>query len=388
MTQKKRKQISEPEKRRLWVLAGGRCELCNKYLLEDERTAHRLNLGELAHNVGQSQAPGSPRGGADLQLDQRDLADNLLLLCGDDHHLIDARITRGEFTVEDLRRRKREHEDRIRYLTALKHDQETVVLRIIGQVRGAPVELSNESVRRAVLANGDRYPRYSLGYAGADVEIDLRGLPDEAAGAYWETGKRTIAEVIDHSVRHGVREGAIRHLSIFGLARIPFLAYAGFLLDDKVPLDIYQRHRADSDGWNWDKAAEAVSFETVLVRGGSDATAVALTLSLSGSINPAELPDAIDRSYSIYDLRPVGAAPGRDILRSQASLAAFAETYHAFLADLEQRHAYCRELTVFPAVPVSAAITLGRGLMREAQPALVIYDRVGASYVAALEINR
>lgn len=126
----------------------------------------------------------------------------------------------------------------------------------------------------------------------------------------------------------------------------------------------------------------------MLVRGGSNATAVALTLSLSGSINPAELPGAIDGRYSIYDLRPVGAAPGRDILRSQASPAAFAETYHAFLADLEGGHADCRELTVVPAVPVSAAITLGRGLMREAHPALVIHDRVGPSYAAALEINR
>jgi hypothetical protein len=39
-------------------------------------------------------------------------------------------------------------------------------------------------------------------------------------------------------------------------------------------------------------------------------------------------------------------------------------------------------------VPVSAAISLGRGLMRDAHPTLQIYDRDGHGYSLALELNR
>jgi hypothetical protein len=388
MPENQRRKIPEAQKRRLWVVAGGRCEYCNKYLLEDERTARRFDLGELAHNVGQSKAPGSPRGEADLLVESRDLAENLLLLCRDDHAMIDKALFRGEFTVERLRQIKRMHEDRIQLLTGLNEDQQTVVLRVIGDVRGAAVELSKESARRAVLANAGRYPLFSLAPAGEDIEIDLRGIPCEGSSDYWVAATKRIDDAIEHRVRYGVRDGLIRHLSLFALARIPLLVYAGYQLDDKVPLDIYQRHRAGAEGWQWEKPTTAVAFEHVRVRSGADPTAVALTVSLSGSVNPAELPPEIDERCTIYDLRPAGIPPSRDILRTAAALSSFTGAYHAFLAALETAMPDCREISLFPAVPVSAAVVLGRGLMREAHPALVVYDRSSDSYERALEVNR
>lgn len=51
---------------RLSVAAGGRCEYCNTYLLEDDFSGYSVNLGERAHIVGATDAPRSPRGDADL----------------------------------------------------------------------------------------------------------------------------------------------------------------------------------------------------------------------------------------------------------------------------------------------------------------------------------
>jgi hypothetical protein len=79
------KSITHPEQTKLWVLAGGRCEICNKYLLEDEFTAQPVKLAELAHNVGRQKTAGSPRGLAELPIEERNKAENLLLLCGDHH---------------------------------------------------------------------------------------------------------------------------------------------------------------------------------------------------------------------------------------------------------------------------------------------------------------
>ncbi len=80
-------------------------------------SARTLHLGELAHIVGQGVGARSPRGGYPLDPGLRDEADNLMLLCANQHGEIDAQGALDVFTVERLRRLKQEHEDRIRHLT-------------------------------------------------------------------------------------------------------------------------------------------------------------------------------------------------------------------------------------------------------------------------------
>src|SRR3954454_4368290 len=113
------RHIPHDQQRLLWVRAGGRCQWCNKYLLEDPSTIETLNLGELAHNVGHKQNELSARGRDPLPLERRNDAENILLLCGDDHRSIDTKINLGVYTVEFLRERKSRHERGIRYLTSL-----------------------------------------------------------------------------------------------------------------------------------------------------------------------------------------------------------------------------------------------------------------------------
>jgi hypothetical protein len=378
------KSIPEAEKIKLWTRAGGRCELCNKYLLEDEFTAQPVSLAELAHNVGRQKAAGSPRGLADLPVKERNKSENLLLLCGDHHRVIDDRIARGEYTVEQLRDLKQRHEERIRYLTELREDVETVVLRAIGTIRSAPVELSAETVRRSVAAAG-RYPRYDLAARGGDIELDLRSLPDEGSEEYWHhVGKRV--DDLRTRIHDGVARGVIRHISLFAAGRIPLLAYLGSKLDDKVPTDLYQKQRDGDEHWHWDETAPAVSFETVTTRTGAN-DSVALILSISGTVDIDRLP-ASTTDATIYTIQPAaGVVAGPDVFRNRASLDAFAATYRAFLAQLEVDHPGLAHVDVFPAIPLTAAVTLGRARMADAHPPLRIHDRNDdGGYAFALEI--
>jgi hypothetical protein len=379
------KSIPEAEKIRLWVLAGGRCEICNKYLLEDEFTQQPISVAELAHNVGRRKAAGSPRGLADLPTEERNRAENLLLLCGDHHRVIDSKGAIGEYTVEKLLEFKKRHEDRIKYLTELGEDAETVVLRVIGGIRGGAVELSPEMVRKAVHA-AHRYPRYHLTYRGGDIELDLRALPNEGSETYWKEGGRQIDATIDR-VRDGVARGEIRHVSIFAAARIPLLVYLGSQLDDKVPTDLYQKQRDSDEGWHWDENAPAATFETIVTREGAR-DRVALLVSLSGTIDVERLPDDIN-DMTIYTLRPVESELGNpDILRARASVAAFAAAYRAFLARLERDHPGVTAVDLLPAVPLAAAITLGRARMADVHPPLRVYDRNDdGGYAFALEVS-
>lgn len=297
------KNIPEAEKIKLWVRAGGRCEFCNEYLLEDELTMLTLNLGELAHNVGRKRSAGSPRGLDKLPIAQRNLAENLLLLCQRHHNVIDDKVTRGEFTVEELRRTKSRHEDRIRNLTGLVENDQTVIMRAIGDIRDGAVGLTEQVVWAAVFAQARRYPFFSLGYRGDGIESDLRQIPGEGTDAYWQEAERRITAVINGPLRVGIESNEVKHLSVFGLARIPLLALLGYHLDDKIPVDLYQKHRNGTESWSWDADTETVSFESTQLRAGASER-VALVLSLSGTISLDDLPkDAIDGA-TIYRSGP------------------------------------------------------------------------------------
>jgi hypothetical protein len=381
------KHIPEIEKIKLWTRAGGRCEFCNEYLLEDELTMLTLNLGELAHNVGRKKSARSPRGLGEVAIEKRNLAENLLLLCRQHHTLIDDKVARAEFTVDELRRIKSRHEDRIRNLTGLIESDQTVIVRALGDIRDGIVGVTEQVVWAAVFAHARRYPFFSLGYRGDGIEIDLRQIPGEGTDAYWQEAERRISAVVNGALRAGIEKSEVQHLSVFGLARIPLLALLGYHLDDKIPVDVYQKHRDGTESWSWDAEAETVAFETARLQAGAD-DRVALVLSLSGRIALDDLPKDVIDGATIYTIRPVEVTPNRDILRSRTSLDAFTRCYHGFLSELERDHPAVKSLPVFPSVPVSAAVTLGRGLMRDAQPTLQFYDRTREGYSFALEVNQ
>lgn len=367
-----RGSISNPTTLRLWVLAGGRCEYrgCNAYLLEDDLTSIPLNLADRGHIVGATNAPGSPRGNDPLALDARNTADNLMLLCRGHHRLIDQRV--DDHHVRELRRMKREHEERIRLLTGLQDDAATVVVRAIGGIRGAPVEVPRDAVLAAVRADR-RFPRYPLALAGEDVEIDLRRLPNESNPAYWRAGEAIIAE---QAARIRSARTPIRHMSVFALTRIPLLVALGFHLDDKIPMTVYGRRRdgTGDNGWGFDPRAEPVQFDVNHVAGPANGQRVALVVSVTAPIAD-EVAAAVGLDYAVYELAPRTVAHGRDLLDARVSLDHFANSYHRFLGQTEADHALADVIDLFAAVPVAGAVQLGRGLMRDAQPALRVHDR-------------
>jgi hypothetical protein len=152
------RSIAEGERRRVWVRSGGRCAVCNADPMEGRLTRREFALGDLAHIVGQHRTPGSPRGLVDLPEAERDQADNLMLICKGDHAEIDRAGSLEVMTVEKLRKLKRDHENRIRYLTGLAPDRSTLVLRMVGRVRGNAIELTRDSATTAILRSSDRFP--------------------------------------------------------------------------------------------------------------------------------------------------------------------------------------------------------------------------------------
>ena len=121
------------------------------------------------------------------------------------------------------------------------------------------------------------FPRFRAALAGGgeDLEIDLRALPNEEGHAYWEAGEQAINK--EHSARLVLRaQDAIGHVSVFALARMPFLVALGYHLDDKLPVTVYPRQRGGAgDGeWGFEPNASPTAFDQRRL-GGPDGDRVA-----------------------------------------------------------------------------------------------------------------
>ena len=83
------------------------------------------------------------------------------------------------------------------------------------------------------------------------------------------------------------------------------------------------------------------------------------------------------------------AKPHRDYLQRRSQLAIFAQVYRQLLTEIRQRHGSNCEIYLFPAVPVSVAVTCGKELLPKADPRLHVYDldNERGGFVPTLTIN-
>lgn len=381
--------ISDSVARRIWVAAGGRCTFCNRWLLGDEVTGQQVFTGQLAHIVGWDIAEGSPRGDEPLPVDERNGAENLMLVCYDQHRVIDNKSLWDVYDVDRLRRFKRVHERKIRQLTDLAHENQTTVLRVIGTIHGAPVQVASSAIVDALLAEG-RFPSYAL--EGIDeYEIDLRSLPGEEQSdpTYWASA---VAFIRDRLRKLGalVAKEEVVDVSVFALARIPILIALGALLDDTLPTKVYPKRRVDGEVWGWpESTANSHDFEWgVLENGPDDPEQVTVVFSVSGSVEAERLPDEVTVNARVYEIRPVGANPSFDLVDTSKSLDAFGKCWRSLVAEIET-HTLVTAVNLIPAVPTTVAVAIGRSVNMSVHPTMRVYDRVGhdAGYAFTLELQ-
>ena len=380
-----RAKLAPAEKLKVWVRAGGTCVLCGRYLLEGALTGAEVSLGELAHIVGQQKSEKSARGMHPMPREDRDSAENVILACGTCHGEIDDMLVTGILDVPQLNALKAAHEQRIRHVTTLPHDQRSLILRVIGDLRGNPAEVTRDTAARAAISTG-RFPWFDLDRDRIGMEIDLRSVAGELAADddYYRAAGRVIDEVIDTKLRDAIKSGDVRHISVFAWIRLPLLVHLGSKLEDNTTIEVFQRHRATQD-WLWDNDAPEHLF-TVTTSGDLAASPEALLLlDVSGTVTPDQLPEELTLLPRLH-IQP-DVPPSPDVLRSRGSLDAFCKTVRETNATLDA-HKNVRILHVVGALPPAAAVELGRLHDRHIHPKLVVHDRTDdGGYRRALEIR-
>jgi len=352
----------------IWTKAGGRCQYrgCNKPLWRDDVRLVTMNRSYLAHIVADE--PGGPRGDPVLSDQLQDKFSNIMLLCDDHHRLIDKEDVLGH-SVELLRAYKQQHEERIERLTSLQDYVRTEIVRFGARIKDRAALVTFDQAQEAV--SPERYPSSEQG-----IRVDLSDLPlSEDDSEYWTVAKLAIDRRLGGALAGGVGPTGqqLSHLSVFALAPIPLLMYFGKQLGDIYPADVYQRHRQPAT-WSWQDLDDPGFNYTVLYPEQDEQSGerVVVCLSLSGTIHPAEVEHAIGEQLPAYTLTI--ADPRRDFLRAKEQLELFRVEWARLLTKIREIHGPQTEIHLFPAIPNSVAVEIGRVLLPKSDPSLAVYD--------------
>lgn len=371
-------KISEPVRYLLWAKSAGRCEFdgCNKPLWRDNLTQIEMNFADVAHIIGDS--PDGPRGDVVLSVEYCNDVANLMLMCLDHHRMID-RITKV-YNDDVLRQMKIIHEDRMERLTAIKTDKTSHVLIYRGMIGEHQPKIDYREAWSAMAP--EWYPSSRL-----PIELGLPNSPfHDNEEKFWRLEEESLERQFAEKVKPFLSSDQERnHFSIFAFASQPLLIKLGTLFSDIHPAEVYQRHR-EPQTWEWLPGPERFEYETVEPE--SVESIVALNLSLSAAIEGARIKQVFgDQKYSEWKLTIEN--PNNDFLKGKAQLQMFRTEFRTLLNRIKSKHGENSVLHVFPAVPVSIAVEIGRVWQPKADLPMVIYDqnRKSTGFVKALSIG-
>jgi hypothetical protein len=372
----KRKPIPPDILKKLWIKAGGRCEYegCNKLLYRDSLTEQEMNTAYISHIV--SARPNGPRGDAILSPKlQLDLG-NLMLLCDECHRRIDKEQL-DKHSVGRLTDMKKKHEERIERVTGIRFDQQSHIIVYTAKVGSFEVTVSYGQTVYAIMP--ERFP-----VNDRPVFLGIQnGIEQDHTPQYWDQQSRQLEGSFNKLVTPLFDHDNVKDFSVFAFAPQPLLIKLGTLLSDKSSIKVFQYHRYSSS-WRWGSSAFVNEYQ--LFEPSKAASIPALVFSLSGSINKNDITAILGTDCSIWEIAI--HAPFNDYLRTKELLSKFRDITRYTLNKIKQAHG-CTPLHVFPAMPISAAVELGRLWMPKADMPLTVYDynNKTGGFIKAIEIK-
>lgn len=351
----------------LWGRAAGRCEFggCNQPLWKSRVTQEQVNIAEKAHIYAfGSRGPRGHFGVAPADL--HDLS-NLMLVCHGCHRKIDRKRDGGRYTVSLLQQMKVTHERRIELVGAIAPEKSSHILLYGANIGDHSSHLNYTEAASAVFP--ERYPA-----AERAIELSVHNSSFcDSDGSFWQNEAFELRRKFDRQVRLPIAEGVIRHLSVFAIAPQPLLVLLGSLLGDIVPCDVYQRHREPTT-WEWPPEGETPPFR--LVRLTSVEGPAALVFEVSATVNVERIQQVLGERVSVWSIDV--PTPHNDVMRSRRQKAEFRGLVRTAMEQIKAAHGQTAMLHVFPAMPVSLAVELGRARMPKADMPWLVYDQVNA----------
>ncbi|RRD22040.1 HNH endonuclease [Brucella pituitosa] len=371
-------KIPEKVQRALWARAAGRCQFrgCNCELIGDLLSGKEDKMfGFIAHIVADSPegARGHPTRSAALA---RDIS-NLMLLCAKCHRLIDNEAP-NDHPEELLVLMKEEHERRIRLASGIQPDRASHVIRFGASIGKNEALVARDDIFASMLP--ERSP------ASFDtIDLEMLGLSlDDTEEQYWQVQQTNLQRQFAEKIRGRIERQQITHASVFALAPQPLLIELGRQLCDILPVEVHQRHREPAT-WKWQNDSPPIEFQVEAPT--QVYSTVALILGVSATIPKERIEAVLGQDVSVWSITAI--SPHNDVMRSDGDLSRFRQELRRLFDKIKSVHGEGAAINVFPALPVSAAVEMGRVWMPKADLPLNVFDqnRKIGGFVSALRIR-
>lgn len=364
----------------LWIAAAGRCEFrgCNTPINKNFITQERVLLGEYCHIIADSSA--GPRGNKLLSKKLAQLPSNLILCCPICHKTIDDSILQENYSAEMLREMKASHEVNIQKIYDSTNVRNGIVVILYSRINDTISQITLESSQYAILQNSD----YSIFPSYPPEVINLSCIKqEESSQAYYQAAKDKIRYRIS-SIKDRMSDSAIEHLDVFALAQIPLLMYLGYLIGDRVDCTIYQAQRKGINKWLWPKTTIAqrpqFSFSELPHE---SITSIAIVMSISATINHD---DVISQVADMPIVDFFVNAPSAEVVDHPDIQHEFSVLFRSLISTIFTKYRDA-EIHLFPAIPNSLAIEMGRCIHPHALNPTWIWNRVNGSFIKAMKLQ-
>lgn len=361
----------------LWARSAGRCQMCNKDLIGDLMTGSpELVKGLVAHIVAEK--PDGPRGDPIRSPQLIDDVANVMLLCHGDHRIIDHERP-ADYPEERLLAIKHSHENRISIQTSIAPDRATHVLRY-----GALIGKNEPMLSRAEMFEALLPERYPATLSTIDVQLVGCQFADHEP-EYWKFQQDNLRRQVAAHIKGRIETGDVQHLSVFALAPQPLLIELGRLIGgDILPAATFQRHREPAT-WAWPSDGAPIPFE--ISRPQDVRAVVALKIALSATVTDDRITSVLGDDVSIWSV--TAPEPHNDILKASSDLPRFRQIMRRLFDEIKAAHGEHAVINLFPAMPVSTAVEVGRVWMPKADLPLIVFDqnKTLGQFIRALEIR-
>jgi len=356
-----RKPLSKFVTSQLWATSAGRCQYkgCNKPLWKSELSKEKMNTGYRAHiyPVGKGN-----RYDKNKSRDFLASFDNLMLMCDECHRKIDAPENSDLYPADLLVAWKKDHTQRIEMLTSIIAEQKSTILMYTAKI--GTFQPTIHLLEAVASMTPNYYPRSDI-----PVILSISDSPYvDSQSEYWRLEEENLRSKVK-KIAHYAETKTDNHLSVFAIAPQPLLILLGSLLTELYKSRVYQRHR-DSGSWTWQSS---VPIETHIVHAPLDIKSqVALVFSLSATIHPDRIQAVLGPDVSIWTI--MISSPSPTYLQNEETLADFQNVLRTTLDKIKVTHDQAKEIHLFPAMPVAAAVATGKIRFPKADLPFIIWD--------------
>jgi hypothetical protein len=359
--------IKEKVKTALWGKSAGRCQFngCNRPLYESPITLEAVNIAEAAHIYSFSKD--GPRGWGPIVANKSELNEvsNLMLMCHDCHKTIDQDTTGKKYSADLLRSWKKEHEYRVWTVAGISLSNKSHVVFYGANIGEQKSPLQYEQAVNAMFPA--KYPVSSM-----PVVLSMSSSLSDKDAEYWLAESKQLETVFTQQITPLISSEQQSHFSLFSLAPMPLLIKLGCLFTDKIEVDVYQPIR-EPKTWSWQATPD--NFDFIVVEPKSQQRVPVLVLSLSAHIDNRRIHEVLGDDVDIWEIKTPPEFQHNDFIRSPEQLSLFRQTMRKIIESISANYGLGTELNIFPAIPVSCAIELGRIRMPKASMPWRIFDQ-------------